>query len=50
LNKQQARLEAHLDHLRYNGHRDSRTVDLVNQTRLLAEGYDLRALDDDLND
>jgi hypothetical protein len=49
MNNQQARLEAHLDHLRYN-HEDARTVDLVHQTALLAEGYDLRALDHDLND
>lgn len=50
MNTQQARIRAHLDALKNIGHEDSHTVDLVNMTRLAAEGYDLRALDRDLND
>lgn len=46
---QQARIRAYLDELRCD-HTESRTVDLFDQTTLLAEGYDLRALDHDLKD
>ena len=48
MNRQQARIEAHLDGLRnLRSFGDIEAVDLVNQTALLAEGYDLRALDAD---
>lgn len=48
MNSQQKRIEDRLSGLRNLGHESSRTVDLVNQTQLLLDGYDLRALDDDL--
>lgn len=49
MNRQQERIEDRLDHLRYSGASHINDVDLVHQTALAAEGFDLRRLTKSLN-
>lgn len=48
MNNQQARIRALLEDAAADGAPSAREVDMVTQTDLLNEGYDLRALNRDL--